>query len=75
MEKGILQYNSYTKRYEFFPDNGGEETALHCGNCLDVYNTVTGKWKSTRIEVSRGEWCLVGTKFFGEGLEGLKVRL
>ena len=71
MDEGKLYYDWETKRYVFYPKDGGRETPLHCGYTMDVYDN--GKWIPTRIEMGQ-DWYLVGTDFRGADLEGLKVR-
>lgn len=83
---GQLNYNVRTKRYEFYPDDGGDEFGLHCGDCLEYYYGSQlyyedDKWRATRIEYDRmafdgvGDWYLVGTRLLGADLSGLKVRV
>ena len=85
MTTGILAYNNENDRYGLLVCDLWHIEGLHCGQCLEVWDSDTEQWISTRMEMhyqaptfpksKNNGWYLVGTKWEGEGLEGLKVRL
>lgn len=72
MREGIMVYDFGTDRYDI--RFGLEEyyRGLHCGECLEI--EMNGKWIPVRIEMD-GDWYLVGAKFVGQDMLGLKVRI
>lgn len=85
MITGILGYNSQNDRYGILVMDLWEVEGLHCGDCLEVWNSDTEQWISTRIEIhyhapsfpksKNNEWYLVGTPYSGTALDGLKARV
>ena len=64
--EGRLTFCCLTGRYEI----GRWE--LHCGNCFQV-KLQEGLWVDTRIEMSEGQWYLVGISN-SQHLEGREAR-
>ncbi len=73
MVTGILSYNNSNDRYGVLVMDLWHNDGLHCGECLDVWDYDKEQWISTRIEMNRNGWYLVG--YNAECLEGLKVRV
>jgi hypothetical protein len=37
-----------------------DEHSLHCGDCFQIYDPVSGLWLDVRIEMAGSGWYLVG---------------
>lgn len=72
MKIGRLGYNCENDRYGLLISDLWENDGFHCGECLEVL--VDDKWFPTRMEMSDGEWYLVGTKYRGD-LEYIQARI
>ena len=85
MIKGILGYNSKNDRYGLLVMDLWEIEGFHCGDTLEVWDSVTEHWTPTRMEMHcqtpkfpqkhNNSWYLVGTPYSGADLEGLTVRV
>jgi len=62
--EGRLRFNRDTQRYEI------GEWELHCGNCFQI--KFGSDWLDTRIEMSSGQWYLVGVNV--PRLQGVEAR-
>lgn len=70
-----LGYNYENDRYGILETDIWVDKGLHCGECIEV--KVNGKWIKDRIEYDHkiNNWYLVKSKFIGEQLEYLEVRV
>lgn len=84
---GRLGYNRCNNRYGLLVMDLWYIEGFHCGNTLDVWDSENEQWMPTRMEMhyqasafsfppKRNDgWYLVGTRYSGTSLEGLKVRV
>ena len=77
--EGRLGFNSQNGRYGILISDLWENDGLHCGECLEWYNSETGEWVSDRIEGiypadNPDNWYLVEGKIKGKDLEYTRVR-
>ena len=76
MTTGRLGYNSDNGRYGVLVMDLWLIEGFHCGDTLEVWDSDSEQWIPTRMEMRwKNEWYLVGTKYSGKALEGLKVRV
>lgn len=85
MTIGVLGYNSQNDRYGLLVSDLWEIEGLHCGQALELWDSNSGQWIPTRMEMHyqaptfpkkrNNGWYLVGTQYSGTALEGLKVRV
>ena len=72
---GYLDYNPRTDRMGILVSDLWEVDGLHCGECLDVWDSNRQEWKSDRIEYSMDdEWYLVYSGLKGDSLRHIRVR-
>lgn len=85
MTIGVLGYNSQNDRYGLLVSDLWEIEGFHCGQALELWDSNSGQWIPTRMEMHyqaptfpkkrNNGWYLVGTQYSGTALEGLKVRV
>ena len=85
MAIGVLSYNSQNDRYGLLVSDLWEIEGFHCGQALELWDSNSGQWIPTRMEMHyqaptfpkkrNNGWYLVGTQYSGTALEGLKVRV
>ena len=85
MARGVLSYNSQNDRYGLLVSDLWEIEGFHCGQALELWDSNSGQWIPTRMEMHyqaptfpkkrNNGWYLVGTQYSGTALEGLKVRV
>lgn len=78
MITGFLGYNRLNGRYGMLVMDLWEIEGFHCGDSLEVWDSMKERWIPTRIEMhwqAPNGWYLVGTPYSGIALEGLKIRL
>lgn len=85
MTIGVLGYNSKNDRYGLLVSDLWEIEGFHCGQALELWDSGSGQWIPTRMEMHyqaptfpkkrNNGWYLVGTQYSGTSLEGLKVRV
>ena len=72
MKQGRLGYNPDQDRYGLLISDLWAHEGFHCGETMEVLQD--GLWVQTRMEMTDGEWYLVGTPYRGN-LEYIQARI
>lgn len=69
-QQGTLIFDRKLDRFQICFGENKYSNGLHCGSTMKVL--INGKWEKCRLEMTRGEWYLVGLDC--EDLNGLVVK-